>query len=400
MAVTQAQKQIEPEIDGRIDCDGARSGRACADGGRVRGAVGRTPLLAALGNLIEHRPRRVKLKAASSQRVGTVLLSVLRRLFINLTSELIRILGMQLVLVPAAYLLPKGVALVVARMLSLSLLILPSPGMVTYWQVRRAFGQDRLRSLQLAWGVLARPFQDFVTHKRVLYGLEDISTWKVIERNAEEVARLRASGQSFIIATAHFQRAAMLALACPSITPGHLVTVGHPLPTKIRSPFHVRLRIQYGALLKALSSVWCRSSELAFTGSGQSAAGLIYGRLRQPGNIVSIDVDAAWPKNSTGSYCRPFAGRQDRAFSTGAAQLAALTRCPIVGCVYWQQDDDTVILEWGPLINAVANETNAMNHLLDKLESGIGERPSQYVLEIGGERRWNEAGKRWDALAP
>jgi lauroyl/myristoyl acyltransferase len=150
-------------------------------------------------------------------------------------------------------------------------------------------------------------------------------------------------------------------------------------------------------MLKALSSAWHRAGEFAFTGAGQSAASLIYQRLHEQGNIVSIHVDAPWPKSPTGSYSRPFAGLRNREFSTGAAQLAALTRCPIVSCVYWQQDEDTVIVEWGAPIQQVDDELDAMNLLIHKLEVAIGERPMQYMLSIGGQRCWNEALKRWNA---
>ena len=70
-------------------------------------------------------------------------------------------------------------------------------------------------------------------------------------------------------------------VACPSITPGNLITVGHPPPREIRSLLDLRLRIQYGTMLKALSSAWRRRGEFAFTGLGQSAASLIYERLRE-----------------------------------------------------------------------------------------------------------------------
>ena len=203
-----------------------------------------------------------------------------------------------------------------------------------------------------SWGTVARPYRDFVTLKRILYGREDVSTWRIIERNSDEVASLRETGQSFIVATAHLHDR-HCSVACPSITPGNLITVGHPPPREIRSLLDLRLRIQYGTMLKALSSAWRRRGEFAFTGLGQSAASLIYERLREQGNVVCIHVDAPWPNSPTGSYSRPFAGLRDRAFSTGATQLAALTRCPIVSCVYWQQDDETVIIEWGSPIQLI-----------------------------------------------
>lgn len=444
MAATLARDELRPTLEGRIEADDACPGGARSRGRRSQDATVGSPLAAAVERLSGRRlwrslaptitpgpsfpsvargasliistrptaatgtsgpaltPDRGAVALLSQRdhrtRLRMALRAVVTGVIINL-SELIRILSMQLFLAPAARLLPKSWAFALAEATSLLLMALPSPGMVTYWRMRRAFGRDRVCSFQLAWGWVARPFRDFVTLKRVLYGREDVARWRIIERYSEEVAGLRESGQSFIVATAHFERAALLGIACPRVTPGNLVTVGHPPPRKIRSLLNLRLRIQYGTMLKALSSAWRRRGEFAFTGSGQSAASLIYQRLREDGNIVSIHVDAPWPKGPTGSYSRPFAGLRKREFSTGAAQLAALTRRPIVSCTYWQQDDRTVVIEWGSPIRHVENETDTMNRLIDDLEAAIGQRPMQYLFDIGGMRRWNETRHRWEDLA-
>ncbi len=311
-------------------------------------------------------------------------------------SELLRILCMQLVLAPAAYCLPRSWALKIAKAVSLSLIVLPVPGMTSYRGMRRAFGQNRYHSFLLTWGWLARPFLDFVILKRVLYGREDVAHWRIVERNAETVARLREAGRSFIVATGHFQRVAFQATACPCVSPGALVQVGHPPPQKIQSLFDLRILLQYGTMLKAVSSVWHRPFEFAFTGHGRSAATLLFDRLRKPGHVVNIHVDAPWPNSSTGSFCRPFAGFRSRSFSTGAVQLAQLTRCPIVSCIYWQEDDGTIVLKWGSVIENVDDEIDTMNRLIDPLEDAVGERPTQYVLDIGRERRWNHALMVWE----
>ena len=289
--------------------------------------------------------------------------------------------------------------MVVAKVLSLSLAVLPSPGMTTYRDMRRAFGKGRFRSFQLAWASVAGPFRDFVILKRVMYGREDVSHWRIIERNSDAVVSLRETGQSFIVATAHFQRTALIANICPRVTPGNFVAVSLPPPGQIRSLNDLRLRIQYGALLKVLSTAWRRPFEFAFIGARYPAASLLYARLRKRGNIVGIDVDAPWTKSPTGSYSRPFAGLRGRDFSTGAAKLAALSQCPIVSCVCWQEDDGAFVLEWGSPIQHVDNEIDTMNRLIDAMEVAIGERPTQYLLNIGGERRWNATRRRWEDIA-
>lgn len=319
-------------------------------------------------------------------------------------AESLRLVSMQLILVPAAYLLPKSWALALAKLLSLPLIVFPAPGIITYLRMREAFGEGLFRTFRLTWGWVGRPFRDFVILKRVLYGREDISKWKIVEKNSDAVARLRESGQSFIVATAHFEREALLPMACSRVTPGNLMTVAHPPPKEIKTLYDLRLRIQYGTMLKVLSTAWRRPFEFAFTmprtSSSQSAASMIFDRLRKRGNVLLIHVDAPWTTGPKGGrYTRPFAGLRGREFSTGAAQLAELTQRPIVSCIYWQKDDETVVLEWGSPIQRVDDTIETMNRLIDPLEVAIGERPTHYVLNIGDERRWNATLKRWEDLA-
>ena len=311
-------------------------------------------------------------------------------------AEALRVLIMQAFLAPAAYWLPKSWALAAANVLSLSLLILPAPGFRACRRMRRLFGGSPYRSFQLAWGWIARPFRDFVILKRVMYGREDVSRWRIVERNSEAVARLRESGQSFIVATAHFERAALLAVACPRVTPGNYIQVGHATPSRLNSLYNLRLRIQYGTMLKVLSTAWRRPFEFAYTNTGQPTARMLHERLSKPGTIINIHLDAPWPQRATGSFCRPFAGMKERSFATGAAQLAKLCRCPLVSCVYWRDDDGTVFIQWGSPILHVDDEIDTMNRLIDTLEAAVGERPTQYVLEIGQERRWNATHRIWE----
>jgi lauroyl/myristoyl acyltransferase len=327
-----------------------------------------------------------------------ILKSALAALNVHITESL-RIVVLQGFLAPAAYLLPQTWALAAADALSLPLLAFPTPGFMTYWSMRRLFGASRYRGFRLAWAWIARPFRDFVILKRVLYGREDVCSWRIVEKNAEEVTRLRERGQSFIVATAHFERAALLALLSPQVTPGAYVQVGHAAPRRLRSPYDLRMRIQYGTLLEALSTAWGRPVEFAYTNTGQSVARSLYERLRNGGSIVNIHLDAPWREHPTGSYCRPFAGWRLRSFATGAAQLAKLSGRPVVSCLYWRDADGTVFLQWGSPILHVDDEIETMNRLIDTLETAVGERPTQYMMDLGHDRRWNPVHSRWEHAA-
>ena len=114
-------------------------------------------------------------------------------------------------------------------------------------------------------------------------------------------------------------------------------------------------------------------------------------RLRERGNVVFIPVDAPWSENVTGAFERPFAGHKKKVLSSGAAQLARLSKCAIISCVSMLENDGTIVLQWGDPIriddNKSTNEVDVMNELMDALEIAIGERPTQYTFEIGAYRR-------------
>ena len=121
--------------------------------------------------------------------------------------QAVRILSMQLVLTPAAYIMPRRLALQAANVIALLLLILPVPGFHIYWEMRSAFGKGRIKSLYLTWEWLARPLRDFVVNKRLLYKRENPFNWKIIERNVDSINSLRESGESYIITVAAFTQA-------------------------------------------------------------------------------------------------------------------------------------------------------------------------------------------------
>lgn len=317
--------------------------------------------------------------------------------------QVIRILSMQFILAPAAYGLPRKWAMFIADALALLLVILPRPGLDTYRQMRSAFGKGRVDSFYLAWGWLARPFRDFVVLKRLLYKRENPFNWRIVERNVDGINSLRESGESYIIANAHFTKEPIFSLYSPGVTYGHPVQVADTPRKRIRGLYDLRIHIQYGTLLKAILSCWGRDPEIIFSGSDLRTARALYKKLCKRGNVVYIAVDAPWPKNLTGStYERPFAGYKSRVFPTGAAQLARMTQCPIISCVCSLESDGTIVLEWGSPIRCVGNraenDLKVMDELLNVLEVGVGERPTQYIFEIGKGRRWNSRNRRWENL--
>jgi lauroyl/myristoyl acyltransferase len=320
---------------------------------------------------------------ARSTIIPARLISAIAHFDVHAT-ELYRIFVMKGILAPAAYVLPESWGLHLAK-----LLVLP---------LKRLFGGGRYRSFRMAWSWIADPFLDFFVFQRVLNGRDDVTKWKIVQRNAEGVARLREAGQSFIIATGHFQRTAHLAVVSPDVTHGTFIQSTLTAPQRAVRPLDYRMQIQFGTMLKVItfaSSKWKRPFELVYTNAGSSAARQLLDRLGKPGSVVSISVDAPWPRGVSGSFSRPFAGMRERSFSTGAARLAKLCKCPIVTCVCWREDDGTVVFEWGTPIMSVGNEIDTMNHLIDVVEKAVGERPIHYVLDLGQERQWDPHLRRW-----
>jgi lauroyl/myristoyl acyltransferase len=315
--------------------------------------------------------------------------------------ELVRIASLKVLLSPGALFLPKRWAIRLANALSLLLVISPATGPRIYWQMRRVFGRGRFESFRLAWGWLGRGYRDFVIYKRILLKRENPKAWEVIERNVENINKLRGTGESYIVAGGHFLQALSFTMYSPTITYGNIIRVSDPIQNRSWKLKTLRIRYQFGMHLKALLSCYEIDKEIIFVEPDLRAAKRIYNRIRKEGNVVFIDIDA-WPKYQRSNYMRPFAGFKNRAFATGTVQLARMARCPIICCIYYLDNQGKINLEWGePIRNIGENlkdHVKVMDELLDKLEIAIGNNPTQYALEIGEERRWNQVNRRWEEL--
>ncbi len=308
-------------------------------------------------------------------------------------------LGMRHVLRSAAWLLPRQWALLVADIIALILSITPVPGFSVMHEMQRAFGVRRTTAFRLSWGWLAIPLRDFVVYMRVILGRETENT-KVIERNAESISALRTSGESYIVATAHFAREASINMHSPRVTPGHVLLLTDPLPPRIDSIYHSRIRLQLATVVEALYRAHGGNMKHVTVGSEPPAAATLYANLRKPGNVAVITIDTPWQRKGPGSFARPFAGFKSLGFSLGAIGLARLAQCAIISCIIWRENDGTVVLDWGDPIRPALRGTKVedisiMNKLLDRLEVAIGRRPTQYLLEICGQRRWNPYLEHW-----
>jgi lauroyl/myristoyl acyltransferase len=327
------------------------------------------------------------------------------------TAEIARASVMLLVLRPAADWLPLELARCFAQCIGFFIAVSPTRGRLTYSAMRTAFGFPKMQAFVAAQQWLSRPFLDFVFLRQVVRGRRNCTQWNVKEVSSDAVRRIKESGQPFIVATGHFARESFLGLLLPNILPHRIGIVAAPRPPNSRNPFAFRMGLQYGQILDAMQHVRPNMSFM-FTGG-------IFMRLdnllRQPGNVVIISVDAYWTgggpylgkgspsqqQSTTGVYVRPFAGIWEYRVATGTATLARLAQCPIVPCVTYMADGDTLVVEWGtPIPPPVSNDKDADAQITDQLiryiERAVGRRPTQYVLEIGSSRCWNSSTGDWE----
>jgi len=306
---------------------------------------------------------------------------------------------MLLVLRPTASLLPFARALSIARGFGYVSAVIPGYGLGKTRQIAHAFGPiGAIAALRQAAEHIARPLCDSVVLRRALRGVPDRNQWRIEQRSLPCVDRVRASGETFILATAHFARQAFMALAHREILPHDITSVSLPLPKRTRNPYTWWARYHYGQILECSRA---SRPEIRFVYPVRSGAyRQLVETLRKPGNVVMVHIDA--PSTSTGvdTFCRPFAGLESRRFATGAARLSRTTGRPIVVCIPYLKDDRTIVLDWTRVIEpqdggGIEADRRVTDTILDDIEQAIGRRPGQYVLECLGARRWDARAERW-----
>jgi lauroyl/myristoyl acyltransferase len=312
--------------------------------------------------------------------------------------DLLRCFLMVFILKPAASVLPRRSALAIARWCGSVMLYVPTSGRSVLATMRKAFGMEDADARRSAQESLAQPFHTFVVFHRILHRREHPNDWTVKERNNQGVVQLRQSGRSFIVATGHFSRESFATLCTPRICPGQVVTVSVALPAPSLRPHDIRLRVHFGQILRTLRYSFPDQKSVSI---GGGAVRKLLKDLAQPSCQLIMSVDAFWTTTGSSTHMRPFAGMRARPFSIGTAALARLAQCSLVACGSYVEKDGTVVLEWGPVIKPPRREDEAAdirttNELLDFLENAIGRCPTQYVLYIGEERRWNPALQTWE----
>lgn len=291
--------------------------------------------------------------------------------------------------------LPRSWALGLAN-LCRYLLSLSPVGVRARQLMRETFPGQQGRAAVLAGQWLGCPFRDHVIAVRVAMGRERTADWVVEMRGEPEF--FNDQKQSFIIATGHFSREAMTALYMPWLMKRRLATVVAPL-TQSKGPRGTRVRLQMREMLNGIRAIRDGKVDIMEVAGKAFLVRLLH-HLRDPGGVVIIASDAAWGSDKSDGISRPFAGFAEQHFALGTARLSRMSQRPIVVCVPFLNGDRRLVMEWGPVIEAPARDDSdadarITNEILDWMERRIGERPGQYVLAFGHERRWSQLAKCW-----
>jgi len=334
-------------------------------------------------------------QSLASRWIRRVFVYAPRRLLKNI-AETLRLIAFAL-LRPAASVLPRSWALALADLVGAMMAASPA-GRSARLGMEVSFGQSA-DPARLARGWLTRPFTDYVIFRRILAGREKTGRWPIEHRGLEKCQVLFEPDQSVIVATGHFARYPLISLYFPEIISKKLSAVVAALDRRSKDPTALRLRLQFGQMMDVLKYVRHDDIELVEVGIPGAATRLLH-RLQEPGNLVVMAVDPPWPTDRPGSFERAFAGHLSQGFATGAARLSRLAQCPIVTCIPYLEEDGRIVFDWSEPIPPARSEdrgadAQVTNGILDSIERAVGLRPTQYVLKIGHQRRWDPTSESW-----
>jgi lauroyl/myristoyl acyltransferase len=312
-----------------------------------------------------------------------------------------RFLGMELVLGPAAEHLPLDVGLRRAKALARFLVATTFEGRTLRREMEHAFDCSPERAAALAEGWFERQPRDFVFLRRVASGQPLPSLENVRHAGSAVAMELASQPGPLIIATGHFAREAAIAFYSARHTPGPVNTVWAAVSTETSyRPYPLRMGLQFGTLLAAVRAVRGDAGRFIHTEEKGAAFAQLAQILTRDREKINVCVDSYWHKGRSTSYDRPFAGRATTTFSTGPARLARVTQTPVVLCVPYVAETGEIVLEWsGPFAPSAPHladdDYELTDLLLGLIEHAVGQRPTQYVMEVGGERVWDAGKRRW-----
>jgi lauroyl/myristoyl acyltransferase len=325
------------------------------------------------------------------------------RALVHERADLFRGILLVIVFRPIAYLLPRRLVWGVSVFVAAIMVVVQGAGRRMARDLATAFGVSTGKGLRMAIHSHAKRFNEFALQQKMISGWYRPHSLPVRCEASEEAQRIIASPGSFLLAQSHFERAsAGAAVFFPETFDGRdIAAVAVKLPRWIPLPHLWRASLQLRQVLRACRAVRPEGFEIVYLGG---AVKKLMGRLHTERLVVSINIDAHWARDRSSSLERPFCGWLRRTFSTGAAKLARVGEVPLLMALPVMGSDNRCVRMriFGPFKSQAATaeqqDLEVTNAMLDVVEHEVGQRPCDYVLEIGAERRWDAESQSWSAF--
>jgi lauroyl/myristoyl acyltransferase len=318
-------------------------------------------------------------------------------------ADLLRGLILLLIIRPASFIFPEALIWGLAYACAL-VIVMQASGRRMAQDYRSAFGLSRMAAVGMAIRTHARRLREFSLQQKTATGLRKAFQLPVSIEANEEARRIVDGPGSFMLAMSHFERTdAASTLFHPTVFHGRPVyAVAFRLPNYIFLPHFWRMALQLRQLLRATRRARPQGLEFVYLGGATKP---LVDKLRRERAIVSVNIDAHWPRGRGSSLTRPFAGALQRTYSTGSAKLARLAGAPLLLGIPVLSDDGRAVRMrlFGPFRSHAASgdqqDIEVTQQVLDIIEREVGERPCEYLLDIGGDRRWNPQERAWQMVA-
>lgn len=311
-----------------------------------------------------------------------------------------------LVLLPCARKLPRRAAHFVAAALGLADVV-TGVGRLARRELSASHGVSGPSLWMAAWRKCSLPYIDLVYLTRSMNGNADDP-----RRSGSHVVLSQAikdhvsAGRALVVVVGHFPFSTSLAAAAHvrklratlgpiDAAPAIAIAATRPYARMTAGARRERLRSQ--TVQACAKSVFGESAELVWeNGSRNAEMGFrLFRAARQPGFLCLITLDAPW--DSARSIREPFAGWTSFPISTNVARLATAASAGVTLALPRRRgrDEYTVALGEVYLPEEFASAEEMTDFLARQLERHIGYNPTEYLLSVGTDRRWDALAGGW-----
>jgi len=313
--------------------------------------------------------------------------------------ELTRAVMYAYVFAPLANVLPSGVLRLLAHIVAVPMILIDGMGRVARHEYRYVF-PDR-SGLCLYYRQQVKRFFEHAWQHRVIAGTDRPDNYHIHVDASERVMQIIGGTGSIVIASGHFIRGPeTFALTLPKVTNRPFYVIVADPPSAPRDFHEWRVQLQLSVTIRAMQA-WAPPGWVNAVYRGKAFLRVLQ-EIKSKDSVLFINVDAHWPKGRGETVTIPFAGFSSRTFATGAARAARMANCPLLLMIPVPIKGREAVLQiLGPyrsdLQDELERDADVTRQLLTDIERAIGERPEEYVMDIGHERIWNRTSRVWEA---